>query len=117
MNFLQVVLDKQMLKWIFFVSALLFASSINAQESFQQIQKPVICGTQPDIFEKIQEAGEHDIELVGIFENDDVQIVFTINRNLETKTFTITETSIFGTSCIIGSGIFEGNVEPKGPKL
>ena len=110
-----------MLKWIFFVSALLFASSINAQESFRQIEfyieKPVICGTQPDIFEKIQEAGEHDIELVGIFENDDVQIVFTINRNLETKTFTITETSIFGTSCIIGSGVFEGDVKPKGPKL
>jgi anti-anti-sigma regulatory factor len=62
MNFLQVVLDKQMLKWIFFVSALLFASSINAQESFRQIQKPVICGTQPDIFEKIQEAGEDDIQ-------------------------------------------------------
>jgi hypothetical protein len=51
------------------------------------------------------------------YENDDVQIVFTINRNLETKTFTITETSIFGTSCIIGSGMFEGNVKPKGPKL
>ena len=117
MDFLQVVLDKQMLKWIFFVSALLFASSINAQESFQQIQKPVVCGPQPDIFEKILEAGETDIELVGIFENDDVQIVFTVNRNLETKTFTITETSIFGTSCIIGSGMFEGNVEPKGPKL
>jgi hypothetical protein len=112
MDFLQVVLDKQMLKWIFFVSALLFASSINAQESLRQIEGP-----QPDIFEKILEAGETDIELVGIFENDDVQIVFTVNRNLETKTFTITETSIFGTSCIIGSGMFEGNVEPKGPKL
>ena len=66
MNFLQVVFDKQMLKWIFFVSALLFASSINAQESFRQIEfyieKPVICGTQPDIFEKIQEAGEDDIQ-------------------------------------------------------
>jgi hypothetical protein len=64
MNFLQVVLDKQMLKWIFFVSALLFASSINAQESFQQIQKPVICGTQPDIFQKIQEAGEMILSLL-----------------------------------------------------
>lgn len=117
MNFLQAVLDKQMLKWVFFVSALLFASSINAQESFRQIQKPVVCGMQKDIFQKIQEAGETDIELVGIFENDDVQIVFTINRNLETKTFTITETSISGISCVIGSGMFEGNVEPKEPKL
>ena len=117
MNFLQVVLDKQMLKWIFFVCALLFVSSAHAQESFQQIQKPVVCGSQPDIFEKILEAGETDIELVGIFENDDVQIVFTINRNLETKTFTITETSISGISCVIGSGMFEGNVEPKEPKL
>lgn len=117
MNFLQVVLDKQMLTRIFFVCALLFVSSAHAQESLRQIEKPVVCGPQPDIFEKILEAGETDIELVGIFENDDVQIVFTVNRNLETKTFTITETSIFGTSCIIGSGMFEGNVKPKGPKL
>lgn len=117
MNFLQVVLDKKMLKWIFFVSALLFANAINAQESFRQIQKPVVCGMQKDIFQKILEAGETDTELVGIFEKDSTQVAFTINRNLETKTFTITETSISGISCVIGSGMFEGNVEPKGPKL
>ena len=106
-----------MLKWIFFISALLFASSINAQESFRQIQKPVVCGMQKDIFQKIREVGEDDIELIGIFEKDSTQVVYMINRNLETKTFTITETSIFGTSCIIGSGMFEGDVKPKGPKL
>jgi hypothetical protein len=89
-----------------------------SQESFRPIQKPVVCGPQKDIFKKIEEnAGETDLEFIGIFETSDSQIAFSVSRNLKTKTFTIIETSVSGISCVIGTGKYVGDEEARGPKL
>ena len=103
---------------LLFAMVLLFSASVNAQESFRQLGKPVVCGAQKEIFKKIEEsAGETDLEFIGIFESSDSQIAFSVSRNLKTKTFTIIETSVSGISCIIGSGKYVGDEEARGPKL
>jgi hypothetical protein len=107
-----------MFKWVALSITLMLTNPAVAQESIKLIPKPVICGPHTEITEKINEAGETNFEYLGMYEAEsdkNVQVVFSIYRNLKNKTFTIMETSISGVSCIIGGGIFED--VKKGPKL
>jgi hypothetical protein len=107
-----------MFKWVALSITLMLTNPVVAQESIKLIPKPVICGPHTEITEKINEAGETNFEYLGMYEAEsdkNVQVVFSIYRNLKNKTFTIMETSISGVSCIIGGGIFED--VKKGPKL
>jgi|TARA_R110002074_G_scaffold281077_2_gene452353 hypothetical protein len=107
-----------MFKWVALSITLMLTNPVVAQESIKLIPKPVICGPHTEITEKINEAGETNFEYLGMYEAEsdkNVQVVFSIYRNLKNKTFTIMETSISGVSCIIGGGIFEDVKE--GPKL
>tara|TARA_R110000803_G_scaffold2942_1_gene10188 strand:+ start:6303 stop:6629 length:327 start_codon:yes stop_codon:yes gene_type:complete len=103
-----------MFKWTFLLIVIMFSYTVIAQESLLLVPKPVVCGNQKDIFDAIENAGELDIELIGIFTSNDVDAVqsaFTISRNEINETFSIIETSTTGMSCIIGSGAFTGGIK------
>jgi hypothetical protein len=118
MNSLLVVLDKQM-RILLILGLLLMPSLVAAQTNFKQLNKPVVCGTQKELFEKIRKGGETDFELIGFSTDTDsgVQVVTSILRDPVKHTFSVVETSSSGTSCIIAIGKFEGDHTKQGPKL
>tara|TARA_R110000822_G_scaffold301919_1_gene426010 strand:- start:87 stop:410 length:324 start_codon:yes stop_codon:yes gene_type:complete len=107
-----------MFKWVALPVILMLINPVVAQEPIKLFPKPVICGPHIEITKRTDAAGETHFEYIGMFESDsqkNVQVVFSIYRNLKNKTFSILETSISGVSCIIGGGMFEEVT--KGPKL
>ena len=98
---------------------LLMPSLVAAQTNFKQLNKPVVCGIQKELFAKIREAGETHFELIGINTDEEtgMQIVTSIQRDPVNHTFSVVETSSSGNSCIIAFGKFEVDHTKEGPKL
>ena len=98
---------------------LLMSSLVSAQSNFKRIDKPVFCGLHKELFAKMKEAGETDLELIGISTDRDtgVQVVTSILRDPVKHTFSVVETSSSGNSCIIAFGKFEVDHTKEGPKL
>jgi hypothetical protein len=118
MNSLLVVLDKQM-RVLLIIGLLFISNSVFAESNFRQMNKPVFCGIQKELFAKIREAGETHFELIGINTDEEtgMQIVTSIQRDPVNHTFSVVQTSSSGNSCIIAFGKFEGDHTKEGPKL
>ena len=75
----------------------------NAHAQFMTMPKPVMCGQTNDVVNALKnEYQEELLEIIGMSPNGEIAIMLYVND--KNRTFSIIETHVGGTTCLIAGG-------------